>query len=1212
MGRFTHANYYTGEPCNCGFGRPAPKPDWEFTASKIEWLRKREDLQTPEAQEFLDNLENRYPSADKLFPMLVKHWKQDQKLQREDDKLSEIHQDYNRSTGQLHEHQKQLADRLNKLRSTPDGRHVIIGDNGKIAVHQDGYPHTSIYGGQLDEMLSNMEKLKAHGRGVNLDSFTLPQFIEHMENEGKWLDARERRNLGQPMHQFDNGWSIKRLQNAHECIKEGKDMHHCTGNPTQPEAGHSHYKGMSYQEGVHPNPDESKYHLYSLRDENNFPHATFETLYPIGSSHNEVVQLYGPHDQPGPEEHRQMVNEFLNQHGMGADWGSNYEEQCENCGNEVYEDDLCYDCWHERYDTCTNCGNDGVYQDNLCESCYEKENFEPWWEEQYYTEPASDVNSYVDQFHNGETEEYADPEWERAWHDADHYEHEPPSLVPSDPDFESVWSDLANPSAQSRWHDPMAHPVRRDDDQQKLDYATPSAIHRQFNPEQHQDLLDVARDEGHLRDFYHAYHEWLENEYEGAPEWPYEDDVANFYGDAFQEHINPETGAFENPKRVWQRRDPNDPDGGQRLVWQTARDRYWQSQAPNYPQIEGLEQADTFNEGYYNSEPQQVPARPSYWSKAAKRRTHYHWEHGHPCGCPWGEHQGWTAARIDHLRGRPDLQDEDAQGFLKHLEEKGYPDKLLNWIVREWKKDRLAMVGGRLFSTSEGYHPFTPARALEWEKTLNEAKRLGNGIDLMQHDYDALKQKMEEEAQAQSERERPNLGQVVHQFDNGWTMRKLRNAREAQIEGDEMNHCVGSYGKGIESGENHIYSLRDPDNHPHATVQLNKDHPDATSIHQAYGRNDHPITDDDHREMVANWLDSTPNLHGAQLDPWTHGEEGDEGQQWWDDVYTVPVETPEDYVYHNHPTGGSMLTYDDAWESLPEEYRQAVSEADEYGLDQPDLEPTAPDWDSIIGDLTNPIAHPNYPKGKEFENWRYLHDDMFETLKYNPEHFQEFYDAWNRWKSGEPVRTGPHRYSPVADPYEESDPYHRSLNDYWQQAFGQAYNPETGTFRSPGFGSGRTWWDQNYENYPQLPGLEWQDPENEITKRWPADHRTNQPIPSYMRMGAAPLYYRWTFSPDTGEVEVGHNDEDHPALVRYHEQLADKLNRADVINGYAYRITDGWRLSDDEHKPLEDPYIVSQVLRALNRGPQPTGPDWTPEHEDFDRLHYGLPAQAPN
>lgn len=307
-----------------------------------------------------------------------------------------------------------------------------------------------------------------------------------------------------------------------------------------------------------------------------------------------------------------------------------------------------------------------------------------------------------------------------------------------------------------------------------------------------------------------------------------------------------------------------------------------------------------------------------------------------------------------------------------------------------------------------------------------------------------------------------------------------------------------------------------------------------------------------------------------------------------------------------------MLTYDDAWESLPEEYRQAVSEADEYGLDQPDLEPTAPDWDSIIGDLTNPIAHPNYPKGKEFENWRYLHDDMFETLKYNPEHFQEFYDAWNRWKSGEPVRTGPHRYSPVADPYEESDPYHRSLNDYWQQAFGQAYNPETGTFRSPGFGSGRTWWDQNYENYPQLPGLEWQDPENEITKRWPADHRTNQPIPSYMRMGAAPLYYRWTFSPDTGEVEVGHNDEDHPALVRYHEQLADKLNRADVINGYAYRITDGWRLSDDEHKPLEDPYIVSQVLRALNRGPQPTGPDWTPEHEDFDRLHYGLPAQAPN
>lgn len=1248
--RYSHLNYYTGEPCNCGFGRPAPKPDWEFTAAKIDWLRKREDLQFPEAQEFLDNLEKRYPSADKLYPKIVQHWKQNRKFQLNWDRLSEEHPSdaYNLrgiqyvpqslTRDDLHPHQEELRDQWHNFKTTPDGRRLTVHGNGSLLMHEVSPSGVEGVGapiscGQLDEIISNMEKLKAHGRGVNLDSFTLPQFLEHMENEGKWLDAHERRNLGQPVHQFDNGWSIKRLQNAHECIKEGKDMHHCTGNPTQPEPGHSHYKGMSYQEGVHPDPDESKYHLFSLRDENNFPHATFETAYPLSSDvGNEVVQLYGPHDQPGPEEHRDMVNEFLGQHGVpSADWGTNpaYGGQCENCGDdEIYEDDLCRDCW-ENSQSCANCGSDYVYQDRLCEDCWDKANFEPWWEDEYFTEPADDVHSYIDQFHNGETSQYADPEWERAWGDADTYEHEPPDLIASEPDFESVWSDLANPHHQFgstpwQYEDPL-NKVPKNDGQLQIDrgqngtwdeFKTQGPRHRNFDPEEHQEFLEIVKDEGHLQDFYHAYYDWLKNEYEGAPEWPYEDEVANFYGNAFQEHINPETGAFENPKRVWKRRDPNDPDSGQKSVWETARDRYWQRQAPNYPQIEGLEQADTFNEGYYNSEPQQVPARPSYWSKTAKRKTHYHWEHGHPCGCPWGEHQGWTAARIDNLKGRPDLQTEDAQTFLKRLEEHGYPDKLLNWIVREWKADRLHMRKsdqyGRLIpensSGRTGPGMITPESANEWVKTLDEAKRLGNGIDLMQHDYSQLYERMQKEKQAQIERDWPNLGQVVHKFDDGWTMRKLRNAREAQIEGDkeQMNHCVGGYGRLIEDGHYHVYSLRDPDNNPHVTVQLNDDHPEATGVSQAYAKGDTPITNEEHANKVKDWLDKLPGVSGNHLESWTRPIDDEEEQfvPWWNPVETLDIDHPDTYIYMHHPTGGNP----EIWNTLPDEYRHAVYEAEEHGVQPPDLEPGNIDWHSILGSMVDgDIAKAGEQYGLQ------VSEEMFEALKRHPQDFQEFYNTWNQWKNGEQIRTGPHRFSPIAQPYDERDAYHRSLNNYWQQAFGQAYNPETGDFRPPTFTPGKTWWDDNYQNYPQLPsypGFDWQEPENQITQRFPADHRTNQPIPSYMRMGAAPMYYRWTFSPDTGEVEVGHNDEDHPALVRYHNQLADKIDRAHVVNGYAYRISDGWRLSDDEHRPLEDPYVVSQVLRALNQGDRPVGPTWTAEHEDFDRLHYGLPSQA--
>lgn len=74
------------------------------------------------------------------------------------------------------------------------------------------------------------------------------------------------------------------------------------------------------------------------------------------------------------------------------------------------------------------------------------------------------------------------------------------------------------------------------------------------------------------------------------------------------------------------------------------------------------------------------------------------------------------------------------------------------------------------------------------------------------------------------------------------------------------------------------------------------------------------------------------------------------------------------------------------------------------------------------------------------------------------------------------------------------------------------------------------------------------------------------------------MYYRWAFDPQSGTVNLGHNEEGEPSEVQYHSDLA---THPDMMHGYAYRIGGGWRLTDWEHKPVADPYVFASIMRGL-------------------------------
>lgn len=76
------------------------------------------------------------------------------------------------------------------------------------------------------------------------------------------------------------------------------------------------------------------------------------------------------------------------------------------------------------------------------------------------------------------------------------------------------------------------------------------------------------------------------------------------------------------------------------------------------------------------------------------------------------------------------------------------------------------------------------------------------------------------------------------------------------------------------------------------------------------------------------------------------------------------------------------------------------------------------------------------------------------------------------------------------------------------------------------------------------------------------------------------VYYRWSFSPNVG-VKLS-NNEGPDAFINYNQGSGPNL-----IDGYAYRTKSGWRLTDREHRPIQDPYVASEVARQLKKAENP-------------------------
>lgn len=80
-----------------------------------------------------------------------------------------------------------------------------------------------------------------------------------------------------------------------------------------------------------------------------------------------------------------------------------------------------------------------------------------------------------------------------------------------------------------------------------------------------------------------------------------------------------------------------------------------------------------------------------------------------------------------------------------------------------------------------------------------------------------------------------------------------------------------------------------------------------------------------------------------------------------------------------------------------------------------------------------------------------------------------------------------------------------------------------------------------------------------------------------------PVYVLWVFDPMTDQVIIDHNKGRNRALTKTHADIAPEVIHPSRLNGYAYRIRGGWRLTSDDHKEVSDPHVVRRVDQALKK-----------------------------
>jgi len=99
---------------------------------------------------------------------------------------------------------------------------------------------------------------------------------------------------------------------------------------------------------------------------------------------------------------------------------------------------------------------------------------------------------------------------------------------------------------------------------------------------------------------------------------------------------------------------------------------------------------------------------------------------------------------------------------------------------------------------------------------------------------------------------------------NGWTIQRVESENDLLVEGNKMDHCVGGFCDNVANEYSNIYSLRDPQNNPHITLEIGggRDNYPGT-MKQIQGKsNSEPKNE--YKAMIKEWISTNGEQVGIQ------------------------------------------------------------------------------------------------------------------------------------------------------------------------------------------------------------------------------------------------------------------------------------------------------------------------------------------------------------
>ena len=194
-----------------------------------------------------------------------------------------------------------------------------------------------------------------------------------------------------------------------------------------------------------------------------------------------------------------------------------------------------------------------------------------------------------------------------------------------------------------------------------------------------------------------------------------------------------------------------------------------------------------------------------------------------------------------------------------------YPEPMKQWILVNLRKIRikkeLSPQGERT-----GIHNFymklidTLPQILDWVERSNPQPNISSySPEQAIQATDEWHRTMASQGEGiEYEPTQPNLIMYGPDWQNpewkGWTVQKVISANDLEVEGNRMDHCVGSYCDDVEKGYSTIFSLRDPQNNPHVTIETGEGNGDSLSrIRQIQGKSN-SVPKDIYKAMIKEWI----------------------------------------------------------------------------------------------------------------------------------------------------------------------------------------------------------------------------------------------------------------------------------------------------------------------------------------------------------------------